>query len=452
VLFRSNVGELALYDATGQPVTSGGVSDPLAAFAAADDVVREGDSFGSLFAYAVDEDLAAGAWSGLQVSSTDAFTGPSAISGIPSALAGKPLAATEAGDYTVADLVAAYPSDTGVYELRLRTSSATAAVGDDYAALRIEVNGSTWALEGQEQTVTATTTALATPTAGKKVGETVTLSATVSPAAAGTVVFTAGGQALAAVPVTGGVATADWVPTSAGAQQVTAVFTPLDPAAFGPSTGDPITYTVLPATPQAVTTSTTVTANPAGLKVGEAVTLTATVSPAAAGTVTFTVNGAPLGGTSAVSGGVATRAWVPSAAGTFTIAASFAPTDTAAYTASTATGVSYVVAPAVQVTPEPTPTQTVTPAPAPKTLKVVNPKPKGVLKVGKTLTTTVKVPAGAKAKFQWYTGNKAIKKATKKSLKLARAQKGKTIKVKITITKAGFKTVTKTVTFKGKVK
>lgn len=80
-------------------------------------------------------------------------------------------------------------------------------------------------------------------------------------------------------------------------------------------------------------TSLALTATPATILAGDSVTLTATVTPTAAGTVAFKV-GTTLLGTATVSGGVATLTQTFSA--TSTVVATFTP-DSPAYAASTAT-------------------------------------------------------------------------------------------------------------------
>ncbi len=69
----------------------------------------------------------------------------------------------------------------------------------------------------------------------------------------------------------------------------------------------------------------------------------------------------------------------------------------------------------------------------------------GRASVGKTLKLKLKSwkPAGIKLKYQWYAGGKAIKGATHTSLKLTRKLVGKKITIKVTGTKAGYKTLTK---------
>ena len=71
-------------------------------------------------------------------------------------------------------------------------------------------------------------------------------------------------------------------------------------------------------------------------------------------------------------------------------------------------------------------------------------KAKGTAKVGKKLTATPGKAAGATVKYQWLLNGKVIKKATGKSLKLAKAFKGKKISVKVSYVRTGYTTVTQT--------
>jgi len=148
----NNIGvPLKLYDAAGALKTSGSTSGPLAAFAAADTTVRAGDEYGSLFIHLPRSSTAPGAWPGVQATGTDKFSGAGALTG-PGQVAGKPFVRTTADGYSLADAVAALPntetgaSFVGVYELRLRTSSATKGVADQYAVGYVKVTGSTWAV------------------------------------------------------------------------------------------------------------------------------------------------------------------------------------------------------------------------------------------------------------------------------------------------------------------
>ena len=71
-------------------------------------------------------------------------------------------------------------------------------------------------------------------------------------------------------------------------------------------------------------------------------------------------------------------------------------------------------------------------------------KAKGTAKVGKKLTATPGKATGATVKYQWLLNGKAIKKATGKSLKVAKSFKGKKVSVKVSYVRSGYTTVTQT--------
>ncbi|MGO4204225.1 Ig-like domain repeat protein [Rhodococcus sp. TAF43] len=178
----------------------------------------------------------------------------------------------------------------------------------------------------------ATTTALQVP-ASAMTGQSVNLTATVSPANAnGQVQFKDGGVNIGS-PVTpvNGVATLSHAFASAGAHSVTAEFVP--GAGFFGSTSAAQSVTV---TDPDVTTSLTVDV-PASAETGSSVDLTATLSPSdAQGSVQFSVNGAPVGTAIPVSGGSATLPHTFNAADTYAVTAEF--TGAAGFTNSTAPG------------------------------------------------------------------------------------------------------------------
>ncbi|WP_168210037.1 HtaA domain-containing protein [Oerskovia sp. KBS0722] len=106
----------------------------------------------------------------------------------------------------------------------------------------------------------------------------------------------------------------------------------------------------LPVAPATVTT-TTLAVSPGGTSVeGTALALSATVSPAAAGTVEFFDGPTSLGKATAVSDGVARRDVASAAVGEHAFTARFTPTDAAAFAASTSAGVAHTVT-AKQVDP-----------------------------------------------------------------------------------------------------
>lgn len=142
---------LKLYDGSGAVVTSGSTTTPIAAFAAADGEIRAGDAFASLFVHVPQTGTAPGGWPGVQVTGTDKFDGAGEVPE-PGLLSGKPRVRTTTGGYTLADVQATLlqdetdPEYVGVYQLRLRTSSATNGVSDAYATTYLKITGTSWAV------------------------------------------------------------------------------------------------------------------------------------------------------------------------------------------------------------------------------------------------------------------------------------------------------------------
>ncbi|NHC46880.1 Ig-like domain-containing protein, partial [Motilibacter aurantiacus] len=184
-----------------------------------------------------------------------------------------------------------------------------------------------------------TTTLVASPASPQQVGTAVTLTAEVSPAAAGTVQFRDGSTSLGSAPVAGGKATISTSTLAVGTRTLTAVFTPSSAEYLG-STSAALSYTI---TAAPVATTTALTASPASPQVqGTNVTFTATVSPAAAaGSVTFR-RGSDVLGTVAVSNGTAAYSTTGLPVGTSSVTAEFVPSG-AAYIGSTSAAVSFTV-------------------------------------------------------------------------------------------------------------
>ncbi|WP_237172621.1 Ig-like domain-containing protein, partial [Prescottella equi] len=147
-----------------------------------------------------------------------------------------------------------------------------------------------------------TTSLSVTVPASATTGESVSLSAQVTPATAqGSVQFKVNGSPVGSpVPVTAGAATLPHTFNAAGSFAVTAEFT--GAAGFTDSTAE---QSVTVSDPD-VTTSLSVTV-PASATTGESVSLSAQVTPATAqGSVQFKVNGSPVGSPVPVTAGAAT--------------------------------------------------------------------------------------------------------------------------------------------------
>lgn len=194
-------------------------------------------------------------------------------------------------------------------------------------------------------TPTSTSTQLGvTPSGPAAAGTEETLTATVTPAAAGTVQFRDGTAPLGdPVPVTGAAASLTTT-LPPGTHTLSATFTPADPAAFTGSTSATVSY-VVNGTATATTTALVADPNPAAA--GKPVKLTAQVSPRGAhGTIQFLDGTAPLGDPQPVKpNGTAqlnTKTLTP---GSHTLTARFIPTDPAAFDPSTSPPVTLTVNP-----------------------------------------------------------------------------------------------------------
>src|SRR5262249_38500535 len=155
--------------------------------------------------------------------------------------------------------------------------------------------------------VPGTTTALSSTPNPSALGQAVTLTATVSPVPpavgvpGGSVTFLDGGTSLGVVTPTNGSASLSISTLAAGSHSLTAVYS--GSGAFAASTSPVVTQTV-----NLGNSSTTLASTPNPSTVGQAVTLTATVSPVApaagvpTGTVTFRDGGANLGSATLVNG------------------------------------------------------------------------------------------------------------------------------------------------------
>ncbi|MFG3688040.1 Ig-like domain-containing protein [Micromonospora sp. NPDC047740] len=276
----------------------------------------------------------------------------------------------------------------------------------------IQVCGSTWTTEATCPSAAQTSTMLTvTPTGTAYAGAPVTLTATVTPAAAGTVLFrrTTGTETadVGSAPVSGGqaVLTTSDLPGPAGAElekahKLTATFQPADPNAFLTSTSAPADLTVVPAGSVTVTLKTDkVSPQPPGT----ALALTAEVKPRvegeqpATGSVSFVrlpaggSNGEQAIGSAELAAGAATVTVADLPSGAYDLKAVFTPATGSGWQAAESARTRFVIG---------TPTQTTT------TLAVTpdGPKPQGT-----ELTLTARVtPTDATGSVQFMDGSAAL--------------------------------------------
>lgn len=204
--------------------------------------------------------------------------------------------------YDAATALAAAPLAGGVATfatsaLAVGDHSFTAVYGGDIQ------NGSSTSppVSATVNAVPPSTTSLTVTPATTTVGQPVTLTATVAGASpTGTVTFNDGSTPLAAIPLSGGIATFTTSALALGAHGLAAMYS-------GDANNDASTSPVVTATVNIAANSTALTAMPAATSVGQLVTLTATVTGGLAptGTVTF-YDGAMTLGTATLNGGTAT--------------------------------------------------------------------------------------------------------------------------------------------------
>jgi hypothetical protein len=207
----------------------------------------------------------------------------------------------------------------------------------------------------------STTTAVTSPGA-VVIGESVTYTATVTPAPdGGTVSFSDGGTAISGCgtqTVTSGTATCTTTPSTAGTHTIVATYS--GDSNYAQSTSPNFSQTVNKAS------TTTAVTSPGAITVGQPVTYTATVSVTApgsgspAGSVAFFDGGTAISGcgTQTVTSGTATCTTTPSTAGNHTITATYS--GNASYLTSTSPGFSQTVNKAVTSTAVSSPGATVT--------------------------------------------------------------------------------------------
>ena len=354
-----SVGAVSLYNAAGSQITSGSVTDsPLAAYyAGSGGGIVAGDNKANIV-YATPQDgVATASWTTTETWTSTQLFGSTIV--YPGSLAGTTHAvvkgASTDGAFSVhiTDFPNASTLNPGIYQIRLYTTQAGGGGNDKYYSSDILVSGTTWTQVYPAPVAgpTATTTTLAVSPASPQVsGTSVTLTATVAPAAAGTVQFKDGASNVGSpVTVAAGTASTTTSTLTVGTHSLTALFTPTNPTAFAASTSAAKTYVIT--APAATPTTTALGITPASpITVGTGSTLTATVAPSsAAGSVQFLDGATPIGAPVNVGAGTATET-TTFTTNTHLVKAVFTPADTAAFSGSQSAVVTYVVNP-VPATP-----------------------------------------------------------------------------------------------------
>lgn len=341
-----SVGGLVFYNASGDVVTGGNLTDdPPAAYVEGTQTISSKDDRATLYGFLPVPEEPTGDWSGEALTASTLYPNTSAPA--PLNTTTLPVVTGSALDESIGGLASDYPNTSTVsgyvdmYQLRLYSSaSGTSQDTYDSADIEIDPTAGTWQVVYSAPLATSTTTSLAvSPSKSATYGSAVTLTATVSPSgAAGSVDFLAGTKVVGKATVSDGKAVLKTAALPGGADKLTARFTGSS-AAWGSSTSSLVDYTV-----KAATTKTALKASTTSTTSGASVTLTATLSPTAAtGTVAFYSGKSKLGSKS-VTKGTATFSTKKLAVGSDSITAVFTPSVKADYAGSTSKAVTVKVA------------------------------------------------------------------------------------------------------------
>jgi hypothetical protein len=317
-------GGLLFFDGSGNPVTGGNVDDPIAAYAEGTATLAAGDNSASLYGYLPKNGVAPGAWSGEQLAGPSTYPNGSAPAPVSQSL---PVETGGNLDYTIADLESDYPNTdvssdgyAGLYQLRLFTAG-TNGQSVKYDSADISVSGSTWTVVYSNTQVATKTKLTVAPTSAFH-GAAVKLTATVSPAAAGSVKFLNGTKVLKTVTVSGGKATYTTKTLKDATYKLKATFTPTDSTAYTSSTSAAHSLTV-----KAHSTKVSLKASAKSITKGSKLTLTIKESPAVAGKIAI-YDGAKKIGTVKVKKGKATFTTTKLKVGSHKLKAKFTPKNT----------------------------------------------------------------------------------------------------------------------------
>ncbi len=161
-----SVGGLTFYNAAGQQVTGGNLTDsPIAAYVEGSSTIRSGDSVATLYGYLPVNGQPTSEWSGEQLGLTTAF--PNSSAPPPLNTATLPVETGNSGDESIATLEKDYPNNdhsndgyAGIYQLRLYTNAPRNTQTTQYDSADILISGTTWSEVYSAGPLTITTTSL----------------------------------------------------------------------------------------------------------------------------------------------------------------------------------------------------------------------------------------------------------------------------------------------------
>ena len=142
-----SVGSLTFYNAAGQQITGGNLTDsPIAAYVEGSATVRAGDTVANLYGYLPVNGQSTSEWSGEQLGQSTTFPNTSAPA--PLNTSTLPVETGHSGDENLSTLEVDFPQNgtgayAGMYQLRLYTNAPHKSQTTTYDSADISVNSST---------------------------------------------------------------------------------------------------------------------------------------------------------------------------------------------------------------------------------------------------------------------------------------------------------------------
>ena len=396
----SLLGSITFYNAQGQVVTGGSITAAgLAAYAVASApyTAATGYDKATLFAYTPVAGQNPLTWSGEGLSLSTKY--PNTSAPVPINGTANPVETNSGTDTSLSDYITAFPNTQttsgypGLYDIRMKISGPGLPTPSSFYDTVISINTTTntWSVDYPDWTQSTTTTLTANPPT-EATSAPITLTATVAPTAdsGGTVSFWNGTTQVGTTQTVSSGGTASVTDTPAnGTTNYKAIFTPTIGSADVGSSGS-LAYVV--GTGPAPTTTTLMASPASPVSQGASVTLTATEvasdSTNPPGSVQFFDGTTSLGSMAVNSSGVAaltTSSLPPTGPAGEPLTATFTPTNTAGYSASTSSPVTYQVNPVA-----------------------AKPTLSGPHQAGKSETCNETLASGVTATYAWLANNKQI--------------------------------------------
>jgi len=412
------LGSITFYNAQGQVITGGSITaSGLGAFAAASTGASDpAFTKATLIVKTPVSGENPALWSGEQISSSTTF--PNASAPGPLKSTANPVETNPGTDIKISDYISSFPNtqtDTGypgLYDVRMIVSGLGVGTQPGYWDTVISVNTTThtWSVDFPDWTQNTTTTLTASPPSPQAPpASPVTLTATVSPATAGTVSFWSGKSQVGTtqtVTAMNGVAHVMTTPKT-GTSTYQAIFTPNVGSADIGSTSAKLTYVV---TPPPAWEPVLFGAG----KVGALEQCLAAFQGATTVTYAWQSNGATI------SGATTNMFTVPASLLGKTLTCSVKASNSVGSVSGTSAGVKIALG-----------------APLIPTTKPVISGPHTSGKAEKVTAGTWK-PAATKVTYQWFLGTTKVKGATKSSFTVPSGSRGKTVHCVVTASATGY--------------